>query len=127
MQRVSDRLKDKVALVTGIGAGIGRECALMFARHGGQVFGCDLNEEHAAATAAQASRDGYPLRSAVGLDLGDESGVRSWIASVDAEVGRADILVNAAAHGIMRWIEDITLDEFRHTLRNEIEIVFIAV
>jgi NAD(P)-dependent dehydrogenase (short-subunit alcohol dehydrogenase family) len=47
---LSNRLSGKVALVTGIGSGIGQGCALMFARHGSQVMGCDIRAAGAEAT-----------------------------------------------------------------------------
>lgn len=126
LMQTSDRLKGKVALITGIGAGIGQGCALMFARHGARVFGTDLRADAGEETARQARDAGFPLEATMACDLADEEQVKAWIASVEEEAGRADILVNAAAHGIMRWIEDMPLADFRHTLRNEIEIVFIA-
>jgi NAD(P)-dependent dehydrogenase (short-subunit alcohol dehydrogenase family) len=42
-----NRLQGKVALVTGIGAGIGRAIGLLFAREGAKVFGCDIDEARA--------------------------------------------------------------------------------
>ena len=52
---MSNRLTGKIALVTGIGAGIGRECALVFAREGATVFGCDIDP--ARADSVRAARD----------------------------------------------------------------------
>ena len=52
------RLAGKVAIVTGVGAGIGKGCALMFARQGAQVVGCDIDPDQAAATAAEALATG---------------------------------------------------------------------
>jgi hypothetical protein len=40
---LSNRLAGKVALVTGVGSGIGQGCALMMAHHGARVVGCDIN------------------------------------------------------------------------------------
>jgi len=122
----SDRLKGKVALVTGIGAGIGRGCALMFARHGAQVFGCDLEEEAALATARQSAADGFPFLGVRVCDLTSEMEVADLVASVQQEAGRIDVLVNAAAFAVMRWIEELTLDDWRRTLAGELDIVFLA-
>ena len=54
---LSNRLLDKVAVVTGIGSGIGQRCALMFARHGAKVMGCDIDSATAQRTVALASQD----------------------------------------------------------------------
>ena len=46
------RLKDKVALITGAGSGIGRQAALLFSREGAAVVAVDVNEKAAAETVA---------------------------------------------------------------------------
>jgi NAD(P)-dependent dehydrogenase (short-subunit alcohol dehydrogenase family) len=123
----SQRLTGKVALVTGIGSGIAQSCALLFARHGAQVFGCDINEQTAMATAEQAREAGFPLASVTKLDLTDEAGVQQWVADAKAAAGGIDILVNAGGFGDMGWIEDITLTDFRRSMQGEVEIVFLAI
>jgi len=47
---MSERLPKKVALITGTGDGIARATALLFAKEGAQVIGCDINAEKAAET-----------------------------------------------------------------------------
>ena len=47
---MTDRLKDKVCIITGTGGGIGRAAATLFAKEGARVVGCDINADNAAAT-----------------------------------------------------------------------------
>ena len=49
---MTDRLKGKVCIITGIGSGMGRAAALLFAREGASVVGCHINPETAEATLA---------------------------------------------------------------------------
>ena len=52
------RLKDKVALVTGGGSGIGHATAVLFAAQGAKVVVSDLNEANALETVAEIKADG---------------------------------------------------------------------
>jgi NAD(P)-dependent dehydrogenase (short-subunit alcohol dehydrogenase family) len=122
----AQRLRGKVALVTGIGSGIGQACALLFARQGANVFGCDINEQTAQVTAAQAEAAGSAFGGVHQVDLAKEADVRRWVADARASAGGIDILVNAGADATWGWIEDITLANFRYTMELETDIVFIA-
>jgi NAD(P)-dependent dehydrogenase (short-subunit alcohol dehydrogenase family) len=122
----SQRLKGKVALVTGAGSGIGQACALLFARQGAQVYASDLNEDTAQATAAQAKAAGYPFARVTKVDLSREADIKQWVADANASAGGIDILVNAGAYAVWGWIEDITLADFRTTLEGEVDVVFMA-
>ena len=94
---MTNRLAGKVALVTGIGAGIGRGCALVFAREGAKVFGCDINAERALATVADARAAGFEMDSAHPIDLTQPADVQRCVDQVIQRYGRIDVLVNAAA------------------------------
>ena len=52
------RLKDKVALITGAGSGIGRASAVRFAAEGARIVASDISEESASETAALVSKAG---------------------------------------------------------------------
>ena len=60
---MSGRLDGKVALITGTGGGQGRAAALLFAREGALVVGCDLKEDGAAETVAMVRADGGSMTS----------------------------------------------------------------
>ncbi len=88
------RLKDRVALVTGGAAGIGKATAQRFAEEGAKVVICDVNAEAGEATAAEIGAAFYKV------NIADRLAVREWVDAVMAEYGRIDILVNNA--GVLR-------------------------
>jgi 3-oxoacyl-[acyl-carrier protein] reductase len=90
------RMKDKVVLITGGAAGIGRATALRFAAEGAAVVICDLNAAAGAATAAELG----PQAAFYQVNVTNQAEVRQWMADVIARYGRIDVLVNNA--GIVR-------------------------
>jgi 3-oxoacyl-[acyl-carrier protein] reductase len=90
------RLKDKVALITGGAAGIGKATAIKFAAEGAMVVICDVNEEAGQATAAQLGPDAAFYK----VNVADRQAVQTWVDDVVARYGHVDILVNNA--GILR-------------------------
>jgi glucose 1-dehydrogenase len=87
------RLRNKVALVTGAGRGIGQAIALAFAREGARVAVADIDPRTAAATARRLGRRGLGLT----LDVASSASVRTAFAAIDRAWGRVDIAVNNAA------------------------------
>lgn len=88
-------LRDKVAIVTGAGRGIGREIALTLAREGAKTIGTDVDQDNLAdlgAELAKYSLDGRQHR----CDVRDSSQVQGVVDQAVEEYGRIDILVNNA-------------------------------
>jgi NAD(P)-dependent dehydrogenase (short-subunit alcohol dehydrogenase family) len=94
---MTERLAGKIALITGIGAGIGRGCAMVFAREGATVFGCDIDAERAMATVTTAREAGFAMDSAHPVDLTRPADVQSCIDQLIRRHGRVDVVINAAA------------------------------
>ncbi len=127
MTMLSERLKGKVAIVTGAGAGIGKGSALMFARHGAQVLGCDINAESAEKTLAEARREGLAYESFHPCDLTNPDDVQRLMDKCIEHYGRLDVLMNAGAWGAFKWIEEMDyVKDWKKTLECELDVVFLA-
>jgi len=89
------RLEDRVALITGGAAGIGKATAIRFAEEGAKVIISDINQEAGEALAAENQAIRFYQ-----VDISDRQAVQKWVDGVVAETGRIDILVNNA--GVLR-------------------------
>ena len=89
------RLKDKVALITGAGRGIGRDIALAYAREGAHVVINDVDPATAEITAQDAAALGSKSLAVV-ADVAKSEQISRMVETVIAERGRVDILVNNA-------------------------------
>jgi 2-hydroxycyclohexanecarboxyl-CoA dehydrogenase len=85
-------LKNKVAIVTGAGQGIGRAIAEKLAWHGATVVVTDVNEETANQTAAAIGGGTIAIRT----DVTSRESVDAMVDQVRRELGRIDVLVNNA-------------------------------
>jgi len=101
------RLKDKVALITGAGRGIGRETALLFAQEGAKVAVCDVIDEGQQVADEIVERGGEA--TFVKADVTDREQVRKMVETVKGRFGRIDILVNNA--GVLRDAQLLKLSE----------------
>jgi 3-oxoacyl-[acyl-carrier protein] reductase len=90
------RLDNKVALITGGAAGIGKATAERFAQEGAIAIICDVNEE----AGREAVKTLGPQASFYNVNVADRQAVGAWVDDVVAKYGRVDILVNNA--GILR-------------------------
>lgn len=126
---MTGRLEGKIALVTGVGAGIGQGIALRFAREGATVVGCDISAKWAEATLAQAVEEGLALESVHPVDLTKPADVQRYVDHAGAKHGRIDILVNAAAIAPhMAPVASMDYEkEWIPTMVGEVDLVFLAV
>jgi 3-oxoacyl-[acyl-carrier protein] reductase len=89
-------MKDKVVLVTGGGAGIGKATALRFAGEGARVVICDVNEAVGQETVKLLGEGAAFYK----VNVASRAEVQTWVDDVAARYGRIDVLVNNA--GILR-------------------------
>jgi 3-oxoacyl-[acyl-carrier protein] reductase len=93
---MSDRLKDKVAIITGAGRGLGKAFALRFAEEGAKLLLPDISLERAQQTAKEITAKGGKAVAML-TDISDEKSCKKMADEVMAQYGRVDILLNNAA------------------------------
>ncbi len=109
-----NRLKNKVAIVTGGGAGIGRATCELFAEEGAAVVIAERNPTTGQEAAERITGHGRRAHF-VATDTADEDSVRRMVAETTRTFDRIDVLVNNAAVFVLRGI-DATPQEWREIL-----------
>jgi NAD(P)-dependent dehydrogenase (short-subunit alcohol dehydrogenase family) len=105
------RLAGKVSIITGAGQNIGRAMAELFAAEGSALAVVDLNAERAERVVGAIEDAGGRARPYV-VDVTDEAAVERLVASVVADFGRVDVLVNNVAATVNASLVDCTLEQW---------------
>lgn len=116
----------KVALVTGAGSGIGRAAAIELARQGAAVGVLARNQERVQAAVDEivaAGGKAIPILA----EVTSQSDLERAVATIDETWGRLDsVVVNAGANGVWAPIDDLTLEEWNHTLTTNLTSTFLT-
>ncbi len=108
------RLKEKVAIITGSGSGIGRATALLFAEEGAKVVVVDINREAGERTTSLITDHGGDAVF-VNADISKEEEARRISDEAVRAFGKIDILVNNAAVFVLKGLE-ATVEDWQRSL-----------
>lgn len=123
---MSDRLEGKVCIITGTGSGMGRAAALLFAREGAKIVGCDVNEATGQATLEAVRAGGGDMMSLQPCNMAKRADVDRLMALAVDTYGGVDVLYNNGSMAYFAWLADMTYESWSNTLREEIDLVFHA-
>jgi NAD(P)-dependent dehydrogenase (short-subunit alcohol dehydrogenase family) len=117
----SEKLLDRVALITGGDSGIGRAVAVLYAREGADVVVAYLNEDDDAEATKQAVEAEGRRCLIIAGDVGDQKFCEMVVAETIKSFGKLDILVNNAAfQEHVQKLEDLTEEHFDRTLKTNL-------
>jgi NAD(P)-dependent dehydrogenase (short-subunit alcohol dehydrogenase family) len=123
---LTDRLQGKICVITGTGSGMGRAAALLFAREGAKIVGCDVNAATAEATLEAVRAIGGQMVSLQPCNMAKRAEVDRLMALAVDTYGGVDVLYNNGSMAYFAWLADMTYESWSNTLREEIDLVFHA-
>ena len=119
---MTDRLKGKVALITGGASGLGANAAELMVREGARVVVADIAADRGQAVAAKLGASGHFAK----LDVTSEDNWKAAIQETVDKFGALHVLLNSAGIGLSKTVEDITLEEWRKVHAIDLDGVFMG-
>lgn len=118
-------MEGKVVLITGAGAGIGRELALAYAREGALAAIADRDGEGLERTADLLDAAGCDSIAIV-ADIGKPEDVVRMMGDLESMAGRVDVLINNAGFGITKSPYDLELEEWDSVVNTNLRGTFLC-
>jgi NAD(P)-dependent dehydrogenase (short-subunit alcohol dehydrogenase family) len=126
MRRYFMRLKDKVAIITGAGSGIGRACAILFGKEGANVIATDWNEQTSEEVVKQIKSEGGEAIS-IRADVSNSTDVQEMVRESIKRYKKLDVLVNNAGIFITPYtVTDTSEEDWEKTLSVNLKGVFLC-
>ena len=119
---MTDRLKGKVALITGGASGLGANAATLMAQEGASIVVADIAADRGKAVADRLGSAGHFVR----LDVTQEDNWKAAIQETVDKFGALHVLLNSAGIGLSKTVEDITLEEWRKVHAIDLDGVFLG-
>jgi meso-butanediol dehydrogenase / (S,S)-butanediol dehydrogenase / diacetyl reductase len=119
------RLKDRVAVITGSGGGIGRAAAIEFAREGASVVVADIQPQAALGTVERIQELGGRAH-AVETDVANPESVRNLVRETLRVFSKVHVLFNNAAIQVNKTVEDTTVEEWNREMAVNLGGVFLC-
>ena len=119
------RLKDKVAIITGSGSGIGKAAALMFAREGAKVMVADIDEPSAKKTVEEIEAQGGES-TLFQVDVTKESQVKQMIEATEERFGRLNVLFNNAGMQNIGSILEVKEEDWDKVFAVNVKSIFLC-
>jgi NAD(P)-dependent dehydrogenase (short-subunit alcohol dehydrogenase family) len=118
------RLRDKVAVITGGGSGIGRAAAKRFVAEGAKVVVAEINEGLGVSSAREAGEAAHFVRT----DVTDEASVKAMVAEAKKRFGRIDVLLNCAGGSVAddKPVTSVDLSVWDHTISLDLKGPFLC-
>ena len=120
-----ERLKNRIAIITGAGQGIGRALALGLAREGAKVVIADINEETAASVSREVQAFGETAL-AIRTDVSNEESVEIMVDRCLREFGRIDILINNAGIFPISSVEEMPEEDWDRVIGTNLVGAFLC-
>jgi NAD(P)-dependent dehydrogenase (short-subunit alcohol dehydrogenase family) len=116
---------DKIVLITGAGAGIGRALAIAYAEQGALPVIVDKNEAGLEATSELLQEAGYDSLSFV-VDMSKPDEIVELLRDIETILGRLDIVINNAGFSIWKSPYDLSVDEWDDVVNTNLRGTFVC-
>ena len=122
---MNTKLQNRSVVITGSGSGIGRACAIEFAKAGADIVVADINLDAAEETVRQiieSEGEGFAYQA----DVSDPASVAGLVEATIKKYGKIDTLVNNAAIQVNKTIADTTFEEWNAQMSINVGGVFLC-